>query len=379
MKKGSSILIMLHCEQNTGYAIGVLEQVFLEAARKSGYSDEEIFWSYKSVEETATNIIQCDYKSVDQEFLYAFLTRNSINQVIAFDLNYPSPVIDTLKRARVKRVISYWGAGMSSINSGIKLIAKRLEWLLRSNKPDHFIFESEAMRKTATAGRGVPHNRTSVVPLGVDTQTYRPDYGNYHYAHTLLGIPADRKIVFYSGHMEERKGVRVIVKAAIELVDNQKNKGLHFVLCGNKGDEARVYQQLLKGTEAAEHVTFAGYRNDIADLMRSSFVGVIASTGWDSFTMSSVEMMASGLPLIVSNLQGLSETTIDNVTGFYITPGDYRELAERIGILSTSPTLAKDFSSAARLRAVKRFSRERQVTDIAALLSADSNQLSTNT
>src|SRR5690606_41004749 len=76
---------------------------------------------------------------------------------------------------------------------------------------------------------------------------------------------------------------------------------------------------------------------------------------------------------------GLSETTIDNVTGFYITPGDYRELAERIGILSTSPTLAKDFSSAARSRAVKRFSRERQVTDIAALLSADSNQLSTNT
>src|SRR5690606_30147756 len=126
-------------------------------------------------------------------------------------------------------------------------------------------------------------------------------------------------------------------------------------------------------------VTFAGYRNDIADLMRSSFVGDIASTGWDSFTMSSVEMMAPGLPLIVSNLQALSETTIDNVTGFCITPGDYRELAERIGILSTSPTLAKDFSSAARLRAVNRFSRERQVTDIAALLSADSNQLSTNT
>src|SRR5690606_41799378 len=119
--------------------------------------------------------------------------------------------------------------------------------------------------------------------------------------------------------------------------------------------------------------------HDALPILRSSFVGVIASTGWDSFTMSSVEMMASGLPLIVSNLQGLSETTIDNVTGFYITPGDYRELAERIGILSASPTLAKDFSSAARLRAVNRLSRERQVTDIAALLSADSNQLSTNT
>lgn len=371
MNKRGSLLIMLHCDQNTGYAIGVLEEIFSESAVQAGYSEEEIFWSYKSlVDDHKDNVLQCNYKSVDSKIFYDFLIKNNIVQVIAFDLNYPSSVLNTLKRANVKSIISYWGAGMSSINSGVKLQLKRLEWVLRRKKPDYFIFESEAMRRTATSGRGVPARKTCVIPLGVDTEKYYPEYGNNYYAHDLLGIPRERKIVFYSGHMEERKGVRVIVQAAIELIDKMKNRELHFVLCGNKGDEALAYQKLLEGTEAANHVIFAGYRNDISFLMRSSFIGVIASTGWDSFAMSSVEMMASGLPLIVSNLQGLAETIVDDVTGFYISPGDYRDLAEKLNNLSLSPEKAAQLSSASRLRAVSFFSREQQIQEIARILAS---------
>lgn len=371
MKRKGSLLIMLHCEQFTGYAIGVLEDIFFEAAQRSGYKESEIFWSYKSVADNdAENVIPCDYRLFDARFFAKFLHDKNITQVIAFDLNYPSDVLDVLRRANVDHIVSYWGAGISSINSGVKLQLKRLEWTLRKNKPDCFIFESEAMRKTGTLGRGIPHDKAFVVPLGVDVEKYKPDYGNNYDAHDLLGIPRSRKIVFYSGHMEERKGVRVIVQAAIETVDKMNNKGLHFVLCGNKGDEASGYEKLLENTEAAGHVVFAGYRKDIARLMRSSFVGAIASTGWDSFTMSSVEMMASGLPLIVSNLQGLAETTLDGVTGFHIEPGNYRELAEKISYLYSSPDKATEFSNASRLRAVNFFSKERQINEIAKILSA---------
>ena len=369
MSSRGCLLIMLHCEQFTGYAIGVLENIFYEAAKRSGYKDEEIFWSYKSVaDNSAGNIIACDYRCFDENHFLNYLQARNITQVIAFDLNYPAKVLDVLKQAKVNRIISYWGAGISSINSGIKLALKRFEWLLRRNKPDCFIFESEAMRETGTLGRGIPYGKTFVLPLGVDTEEYRPDYGKNYYAHDLLGIPRGRKIIFYSGHMEERKGVRVIVHAAIELVDRIKNTGIHFVLCGNKGNESLIYEALLENTEAVGYVTFAGYRNDIADLMRSSSVGVIASTGWDSFTMSSVEMMASGLPLIVSNLQGLAETTVNGVTGFHIEPGDYQALAERINYLCSSPQKAMEFSTAARLRAVELFSKEQQINGLAEIL-----------
>lgn len=366
----ASILIMIHCEEHTGYAISSLEDVFYQAALRAGFPDERIFWSFNGLKDVNNpRKIDCDYRRPNANKLIPFLKKHQISTVIAFDLGYPAPIISLLKTNGVNRIISYWGASMSSINNGLKLALKKVEFLLRRNKPDLFIFESEAMRQTATHGRGVAESATKVVYLGVDVEKFTPAYGKDFYAHTELGIPTHRKIVFYSGHMEERKGVRVIVSAALLLSKQGQLGNIHFVICGNKGDEAKPYQDLLTGSAAQAHVTFAGYRTDIERLMRSSSIGVIASTGWDSFTMSSVEMMASGLPMIVSNLQGLSETIAPDQNGFLITPGNASELAERVALLANDPDLAQTFSQHSRQRAEQLFAKAKQIQAIADLLS----------
>ena len=58
--------------------------------------------------------------------------------------------------------------------------------------------------------------------------------------------------------------------------------------------------------------------DDLSRIFPCCYAGVIASTGWDSFTVSSLEMASSGLPLVVSNLQGLSESIEADVTGFLL-------------------------------------------------------------
>jgi glycosyltransferase involved in cell wall biosynthesis len=256
---------------------------------------------------------------------------------------------------------------MSGINSELKLIIKKIECFFSKNKPDIFIFESEAMRKTATHGRGISHQKTEVIHLGVDIKIFSPCYGNDFYTHDSIGIPRNRKIVFYSGHMEERKGVRIIINAAIEIIENQHFTNIHFVICGNKFNEADKFLSLVENSKAKDHITFAGYRNDIPNLMRGSHIGVIASTGWDSFTMSSVEMMASGLPLIVSNLQGLSETVSENENGYLISPGSHTDLANRIVEIATNEELAKKFSRASRKRAETYFSKKLQIAKLSHL------------
>lgn len=369
MKHQQSILIMIHCEESTGYAISSLENVFFHAAIQAGFSEDNIFWSFNGLKDKNNPTkIHCDYRNPNPDTLIPFLQQHRVTTVIAFDLGYPAAVIKILKQQGVKRIISYWGASMSSINSGLKLLMKKIEYRFQHNKPDVFIFESEAMRKTATHGRGIPRQATEVVYLGVDIEKFLPAYGETFYAHEQLNIPRHRKIIFYSGHMEERKGVRVIVNAAILLAAQNALQNIHFVLCGNKGEEAKPYQDLLESSPAQEHVTFAGYRSDINMLMRSSSVGVIASTGWDSFTMSSVEMMASGLPMIVSNLQGLAETIQENQNGYLIAPGDAAELAERIETLTSQPKIAAQFSANSRRRAELLFAKETQIQRIAQLL-----------
>lgn len=369
MNNPPAILIMIHCEEDTGYAISSLEFVFHQAALLAGYTEKSIFWAYNGLKDVgARNKIDCNYRNPNQNALIPYLLRNNIQTVVAFDLGYPAKVINLLKNNGVKKIVSYWGASMSSVNFGVKLQIKKLEFLLRRNKPDHFIFESEAMRHTATHGRGVASSATSVLYLGVDTKKFSPNYGQDFYAHENLSIPKNKKIIFYSGHMEERKGIRTIINAAIHLAETGTLDDIHFVLCGNKGCEAKTYTDMLTGTAAESHVTFAGYRNDIAALMRSAAIGVIASTGWDSFTMSSVEMMASGLPLIISNLQGLSETIENEKNGFLVKPGDATELAKKINLLCSDHTLAKTFSEHSRQRAEKHFSVALQVKKMAEIL-----------
>lgn len=354
---------MFHCEQNAGYAISTLEKVFYEAALRAGFNCNCIFYSFRKVNvESSDNVIEIDYDNPsDQVLVTGFIKKNDINIVLAFDLNFPSAIIPLLKKAGVAYIISYWGASMSSLNNGLHLVLKKIECMLRRNKPDMFIFESEAMRATATHGRGLHRSQTDVIHLGVDTNIFCPDYNNSKYAYEQFGIPLGRKIIFYSGHMEERKGVRVIMRAAIQLVNIERFEDVHFLICGNKNNEEETFQRMLENTMTEKHVTFAGYRNDIPWLMQGSHIGVLASTGWDSFTMSSVEMMASGLPLIVSDLQGLSETTVHELNGFLFEPGNHFELAKRIKQLVLNESLACKFSKASRERAVEKYRKEKQI------------------
>ena len=365
MINNKSILIMLHCEQDTGYAIGKLENVFRLSALNAGYCEKKILWSYSTVNRPEANIYEMDYQSDDSATLLEELIEdNKIDTILAFDLPYPTKITRTARRSGVKNIVSYWGASMSSHNHGLKLLLKRSQWYIQKySAPNLFIFESKAMQHSATNGRGVPAGKTCVIPLGVDTSQYYPS-GDKSYIKDELNIPGDRKVIFYSGHMEERKGIRIIMKTARYLEEKSMIANIHFVLCGNKRNEADTYLDELSESRALSHVTFAGYRNDVPALMRSSDIGVIASTGWDSFTRSSVEMMASGIPLLASNLGGLAETTKHSETGFLFEAGNYKTLANYIYQLAMNDGKRNMLSLAARQRAIDFFDEKDQIFNL---------------
>lgn len=160
----------------------------------------------------------------------------------------------------------------------------------------------------------------------------------------------------------------------MELVSHQKVENLHFVLCGNKGDETEHYAQIYKGTKIEGYIIFAGYRNDIAELMGSSTIGVIAS-GWNSFTMSSVEVAACGLPLIVSDKGGLTATVENGVTGFLFNAGDHAALASYILKIANGGKLHATLSKAARSRALGKYDRQEQISKIATFIEESNKRV----
>ena len=92
--------------------------------------------------------------------------------------------------------------------------------------------------------------------------------------------------------------------------------------------------------------------------------------GMDNLPTVIMEAMATGLPVVSTNIGGIPEMIIDNETGFLVEPGDTAAMADAI------ETVINDSSSAARLghsgyeRARTLFSIEKNVRELCALLSA---------
>lgn len=375
---------MFHYGQDIGYAIKKLVPVFISMAERLVGDKDSIHISFTSLSGDGqgerlygcNNLLAFDpatRDTRDHAFIEEYVRSHGIDVVFGFDQPVWRPWYKAVRRGGVRRIISYQGAPMSSLNRGIKLWLKRAEILFTAGSPDHFIFESIAMAETAYRGRGISRKKTSVVYTGVDPVRFSPANGCSSYVHDTFNIPRDRKIIYYSGHMEERKGVAVLIHAAKHLYDSEARRNFHFLILGNQAGQEQRYLDMLGGGGAKDHVTFGGYRDDVEQILPSCYAGAIASTGWDSFPMSSLEIAACGLPLIISRLQGCVETVTHGETGFLFNTGDYKELACRIIELLDNTALRNRLGENARQRILSRFTLQQQVENLVGVMTSVSS------
>ncbi len=363
-------LFLFHTNSNVGYAIAPLETLFYEVALEiTGGDPSHVHFGYRSLDtghprtlpHGFKNLIAYDYSNQDARNirqLEHYVTQNQIRLVVIFDIQPVHPLFKPLRKAGVSAIIAYWGAPISSRMPLWKRTLKRLQVAMSHSKVDGLIFESKAMADLAIYGRGLPPAMIDIIPLGVNTSVFEPMRSNY--AYEALGLPRDRKIVVYAGHMERRKGIHTLVEAAMELLDRRKRQDVCFLLFGNKGYESKPYEQMYAGLGIDGLIRFGGYRSDLAKIYPSCFCGVIPSTGWDSFPRTPLEMAASGLPVVASRLHGIPESVLDRETGLLYEPGNAKALADCIETLLERPELAAEYGRRGRERCEKELNRENQ-------------------
>ncbi len=354
-------LFLLPFGSNPGYAISPLEALFYETGLDLGDGSPAcVHFGYqnflggkpKVLPQNFSNLVEFDIRSKNRssnEQLATYVKANNISFVLAFDVQPVHPLFRLLRRAGVLGIVAYLGAPISSRMPTWKLTLKRLEVAVSRSKLDGMIFESRAMADFAVYGRGVPERMITIVPLGVDTKLFHPQPSVH--AHSQFDFPQDRKIVIYSGHMEARKGVRTLVEAAIDLLTRRARSDVAFLICGNRNaDESREYEKMYENMGVGSLIRFGGYRADMVQLYQSSFCGVIPSSGWDSYPRTSLEMAASGLPVVASRLGGLPEAVLDGKTGLLFEPGNAKQLADCLETLLDQPKLARQYGQFGRAR-----------------------------
>lgn len=366
-----NFLVMISYDIDIGYAIGRLISVFHEMALRITGDARHVHFSFGKVggKRSAnlpvgfSNLLEFNYRkftAADVERLLAYIREHRITDLFALDMPVNASFLAQARAAGVRDVVAYWGAPMSARNSGLKLLAKRLEvTLLRRDRPDLFIFESRAMQGFAVKGRGLPEDQTVVIHTGVDDQRFRPMPESRRVVRERFAIPDGRKIIVYMGHLHERKGVRVLMHAAQHLVKTLGRRDIHTLFLGNRNSEEKAFDADIEG--ARSHLTFGGYQSDIPQLLAGCHAGCIPSTGWDSFPMSSLEMQACGLPAIVSDWQGVPETVANGLTGVVVPTAKPLELAKAIVELVDDPQRHAIMSRAALARIAAGFTRKHQI------------------
>lgn len=116
----------------------------------------------------------------------------------------------------------------------------------------------------------------------------------------------------------------------------------------------------------AQHVEFVGETREVPALLRSAEMFVLPSRT-EGLSLAILEAMASGLPVIATNVGGNPEAVVDGHTGMLVPPGDAQALAAAMLRVRGDTQLAQQMSTAARRRVETHFSVKSMVAKYEAL------------
>ena len=114
-------------------------------------------------------------------------------------------------------------------------------------------------------------------------------------------------------------------------------------------------QQLVDSLSLTGRVIFVGQVNDVADFWAIGDIGVLPSHQ-EGFSNSILEGMATGLPMVVTNVGGNAEAVLHGITGLVVPPHSPGELAAALHTLAKDAPKRLAYGQAARLRAKEKFS-----------------------
>lgn len=221
------------------------------------------------------------------------------------------------------------------------------------------LFQSEEDLRWARRIGLVPAGRAVFLGNGTDVERFDPDAVSPERRASLraeLGIPDGAAIVGTVGRLVAEKGYRELFAAAKQV--RAEADGVAFLVAGDYDAAKPDAIPAAEVDRAREDVIFAGWREDVRDLLALMDVFVLPS--WrEGVPRSAIEAAAMGRPLVVTDIRGCREVVRDGVEGILVPPRAPRRLAEAILELVRDPALRERMGKAARQRAEERFDERR--------------------
>jgi glycosyltransferase involved in cell wall biosynthesis len=187
---------------------------------------------------------------------------------------------------------------------------------------------------------------TCYVPgIGIDLQKYSICFSNHENLlfRKKLGIPIDSTIFISIGELIPRKNFETAIKA----FSSVKDKNSHFLICG-KGEQSTLLLELSIELGLFDRIHFLGFRKDIAYILRNCDVFLFPSFQ-EGLPVSLMEAMATGLPVICSQIRG-NVDLIDDNGGILINPHEIVLFTEAMNYLNENKEIRRNMGANNKIR-----------------------------
>ncbi len=210
----------------------------------------------------------------------------------------------------------------------------------------------------------IPGSKMSVIYDGIDLSEFNGSKQlGFKKELNLDSVP----LVGLIGRIVKGKGQKEFILAA-KLVLKIKPETKFVIVGAAKGENNDYYNetvQLIKKERLDRSIILAGWRNDINNVIADLDILVQATTTFpEGFGLTCIEGMALAKPVIATNIPGPSDIVIDGETGFLVTPGDIKAMAEKIIFLLDNPQSAKELGEKGKQRVESYFNIKKTVKKI---------------
>jgi glycosyltransferase involved in cell wall biosynthesis len=339
----NNLLLVANWDSGTEYAWWLMESFWLLLGQNHSGSGKEVHLTYPSVStvpmkisQSEIQIHQLDFKRNDLISLYKqckFIRQKLIGTIYFTD--YPSYSIKYLlfRLIGVSYIITHEHVpGTRSQPTGVKSLFKKTIHGTPLVCASGLIATTEYVRHRLISITCMPEEKCFCAPNGL------PARKNIQPAdlRKLHGIPIDRKIMVTTGRASKYKGIDFALVVIGNLINTQKRKDIHYIFCGD-GPDLESFQTTAKNLGICEYVTFTGQLTSVPQYLEACDIAIHPSKGEVGYSLSILEYMQAGLPVVVPDNPSVCGATIDGVTGYIYRENNIEDAADKIALFLDSP------------------------------------------
>lgn len=255
---------------------------------------------------------------------------------------YHAAVIGTvLGRLRRVPTILTWQHNESFQNS-----LRQTVFDLAARLSDQVLADSEAVASMLSGTFNIPDDVISTVPIaGVDTEQFAPTDNR-----ASSDSEREKTVVGILGTITEQKNHDAVLAAAERLQD----EAIEFEVAG---DGPRREELESEASRRNLNITFHGFVSDAPTFLNRLDIYVQPSH-YEGLCITAIEAMACGLPVVATEVGGLTKSIVDGKTGYLVPPNNHDVFTERIRQLHQSPKLREQMGRNGRASVIDKYSRE---------------------